>query len=115
MNYCFTSLQRSCKVKRGNLERDMWIDFVRAAQQDCAGGPERCWCRSCSYANSKATNIADFAVVSRGGYRILLMGGARYITEACSGDQSVRSAEKIFHLHFPVDEKLERRNRTTDY
>jgi len=29
-----------------------------------AAGPERCRCRSCTYANSKPTNIAEFTVVS---------------------------------------------------
>jgi len=41
----------------------IWI-FVPAAQQDCARGLECCWYRSCTYANSKPTSIAEFAVVS---------------------------------------------------
>jgi len=32
--------------------------------QDCAGSSECCWCRSCTYANSKSTNIAEFVAVS---------------------------------------------------
>jgi len=54
------------KVKRGNLERNLaFRRRLLATQQDCAGGPEQCWCRSCAYANSKPTNIAEFAVVSK--------------------------------------------------
>jgi len=36
---------------------------VPVAQQDCAGGPERCWCRSCTCANSKPTNIPSLLLV----------------------------------------------------
>jgi len=50
-----------CKVKWDNLDRT-WI-FVPAAQQDCAGGLEHSWCRSCTYANSEPANIPGFAVV----------------------------------------------------
>ena len=57
-------VKRTCdgNVKWGSLEQN--LDFVATNQQDCAGGLECCWCRSCTYANSKPTSIPEFAVVS---------------------------------------------------
>ena len=44
----------------------------------------------------------NLTTLSQGQIQDFVKGGARYFTEACSADQSAQSAEKIFHLHFPV-------------
>ena len=45
--------------------------------------------------------VVERVVVDRGDTGFC-EGGARYFTEVCSADQSARSAEKNFRLHFPV-------------
>ena len=67
---------------------------------------------SSSRTHTRSTTVPVFQkrlLYSRGGYRIYERGGAPYMKrcrrqciEARSADQSVRSAEKIFRLHFSL-------------